>query len=239
MSINPSSSARSRGHRDEGISDGGGGPADRLPVAAARRLGGRGAHNKVGGGGGGLGARTQDRRPRRAVEIVKVRRRGRQRQRQRHRSVRPASAVDRGRGGGAEPAEPQVRHVQRLDGPAAAQARDQRVLAHRGAAVVAAAPAAAASGSGRRGVLPTATGQLVPALASAAAADQREDVQEDHLLRDAAGRGARARRLPAAAVAVAVAVAGLSVRSVRLRPEPVLGRFPTVGPEQVEYTVIV
>lgn len=142
--------------------------------------------------------------------------------------MRSVPEVDRG--GGAQPAEPQVRHVQRLDGPATAPARDQRVLAHRRAAVVAAAAAASAAPCRRRRrVLSTATGQLLPALAPAATAG-REDVQADYLLRDPTGRGPYAHRLSAAAAAVA---GELSVRPVRARPGPVLRRFPTVGPEQV------
>jgi len=133
--------------------------------------------------------------------------------------VRPVPEVGRSRG--AEPAEPQVRHVQRLGGTAAAPARDQRVLARRRA------PVATAS-SGRHLVLPSSTGQqqLLPKLAPTATG-RAEDVQKDHLLRHVAGRDQGAGRLPAARPVLG--------RSVRARTRPVFHRFPatTAGLRQV------
>lgn len=83
---------------------------------------GRGFHDETGSGGGGPAADGD-----RVVDRVGTRKS--RRERQAALVARPVRAV--GRGGIAEPAEPQVRHVQRLDGTVAtAAARGQRVLAH-------------------------------------------------------------------------------------------------------------
>lgn len=139
-----------------------------------------------------------------------------------------------GRGRGAEPAEPQVRHIQRLVGTAAATARDQRVLTS-GGVVVASATVATVS-DGRGSVLPAAaaTRKLLPTLATAAAtAARREDVETDHLLRDPAGRDPATGQL-----SVATAAAGLCGRSVRARPWSLLDRFPTDGHKQVLISLV-
>jgi len=127
--------------------------------------------------------------------------------------VRPVPEVGRCRG--AEPAEPQVRHVQRLGGTAAAPARDQRVLARRRDPV-------ATTPSGRHLVLPSSTGQqqLLPKLAPTATG-RAEDVQKDHLLRHVAGRGQGACQLPTARPVYG--------RSVRARTRPVFRRFPAIA----------
>lgn len=206
--------------------------------AAGRQLGRGSGEDKTDRGGDGDGVQRRQRQGHGAAGVRDV-------ERQQRVTVRPVPAVRRGgAGAGAGPAEPQVRHVQRLGGTPAAQARDQRVLARRRGADGAVAVSGRVHG---RHVLPTtATRVLLPTVAAAAAAAAgRAHVQTDHLLRDAAGRGATAAGCSRVRVAtsagrwrqwrlratVASAAAGRRLsaggrRPVRSRARPVLRRLP-------------